>query len=91
MATLSHGAVHGSAVRDGITTDDIIGGVIKPIVFALIIGAIACYKGLSTEGGTVGVGRSTTRAVVTASIVVIIADFFLARALQYLLGMPSGE
>lgn len=78
-----------SAVRDGITTDDIIGGVIKPTCFALIIGSIACYKGLNTEGGTVGVGRSTTRAVVTASIVVIISDFFLARALQYILGMPT--
>jgi phospholipid/cholesterol/gamma-HCH transport system permease protein len=78
-----------TSVRDGITTDDIIGGIIKPVVFALIIGTIACYKGLSTEGGTVGVGRSTTRAVVTASIVVIIADFFLARAIQYLLGMPG--
>ncbi|HKZ76767.1 MAG TPA: ABC transporter permease [Pyrinomonadaceae bacterium] len=78
-----------SSVRDGITTDDIIGGVIKPICFGLLIGSIACYRGLSTEGGTVGVGRSTTRAVVTASIVVIIADFFLARALQYLLGMPK--
>jgi phospholipid/cholesterol/gamma-HCH transport system permease protein len=80
-----------TSVRDGITTDDIIGGVIKPIVFALIIGTIACYKGLNTEGGTVGVGRSTTRSVVTASIVVIVADFFLARALQYILGMPSGS
>jgi phospholipid/cholesterol/gamma-HCH transport system permease protein len=77
-----------TSVQDGITTDDIIGGVIKPVFFALIIGSIACYKGLSTEGGTVGVGRSTTRAVVMASIVVIIADFFLARALQYVLGMP---
>ena len=77
------------SVRDGITSDDIIGGVIKPICFGLIIGSIACYKGLSTEGGTVGVGRSVTRAVVTASIVVIIADFFLARALQYLLGMNA--
>ena len=77
-----------TSVREGITTDDIIGGVIKPLCFALIIGTIACYKGLNTEGGTVGVGRSTTRAVVTASIVVIVADFFLARALQYILGMP---
>lgn len=74
------------SVRDGITTDDIIGGVIKPSCFALIIGSIACYKGLTTDGGTVGVGRATTRAVVLASIVVIIADFFLARALQFLLG-----
>ena len=78
-----------TSVRDGITSSDIIGGVIKPICFAVIIGSIACYKGLNTEGGTVGVGRSTTRAVVTASIVVIITDFFLARALQYLLGMPE--
>ena len=78
-----------TSVRDGITTDDILGGVLKPVCFAVIIGAVACYKGLNTEGGTVGVGRSTTRAVVTASIVVIVADFFLARALQYILGMPT--
>jgi len=75
-----------SAVRDGITTDDMIGGVVKPLVFSLIIGTIACRQGLNTEGGTVGVGRSTTRAVVMASIVVIIADYFLAKALQVILG-----
>ena len=80
-----------TSVRDGITNDDIIGGIIKPTVFAVIIGSISCYKGLNTEGGTVGVGRATTSAVVTASIVVIVADFFLARALQYLLGMPAGS
>ena len=78
-----------TSVRDGITADDIMGGVIKPICFAVIIASVACYKGLTTEGGTVGVGRSTTRAVVTASIVVIVTDFFLARGLQYLLGMPN--
>ena len=75
-----------SSVRDGITTDDLIGGVVKPIVFSLIIGSIACRQGLSTEGGTVGVGKSTTRAVVLASIVVIVADYFLAKALQVILG-----
>lgn len=75
-----------SAVREGITTDDLIGGIVKPLVFSLIIGTIACRQGLSTEGGTVGVGRSTTRAVVMASIIVIIADYFLAKALQVILG-----
>jgi phospholipid/cholesterol/gamma-HCH transport system permease protein len=75
-----------NAVRDGITTDDLIGGMVKPLVFALIIGAVACRQGLSTEGGTVGVGRSTTRAVVMASIIVIVADYFLAKALQVILG-----
>jgi phospholipid/cholesterol/gamma-HCH transport system permease protein len=78
-----------NSVRDGITSDDIVGGVIKPIVFGLIIGSISCQKGLATSGGTVGVGRSTTQSVVMASIVVIIADFFLARALQFVLGMPT--
>ncbi len=78
-----------SSVRYGITFDDMIGGVIKPLVFALILGSISCYKGLSTEGGTVGVGRSTTSAVVTSSIVVIVADFFLAKALQVILDMPG--
>ena len=75
-----------AAVRDGITTDDLIGGIVKPLVFSLIIATIACRQGLNTEGGTVGVGRSTTRAVVMASIIVIIADYFLAKALQVILG-----
>jgi phospholipid/cholesterol/gamma-HCH transport system permease protein len=75
-----------NSVRDGITTDDLIGGVVKPLFFSLIIGTIACRQGLNTEGGTVGVGRSTTRAVVMASIMVIIADYFLAKALQVILG-----
>jgi phospholipid/cholesterol/gamma-HCH transport system permease protein len=78
-----------NSVRDGITTDDIIGGVIKPLVFAFLMGTIACHKGLKTEGGTVGVGRSTTSAVVTASIIVIITDFFLAKALQIILGTTT--
>jgi phospholipid/cholesterol/gamma-HCH transport system permease protein len=79
-------AMFTGSVRNGIQTEDITGGVIKPLVFALLMGTIACHKGLKTEGGTVGVGRSTTSAVVTASIIVIIADFFLAKALQLLLG-----
>jgi len=88
-ATLLYGipsSVFINSVRDGITSDDLIGGLVKPLVFALIIGTIACRQGLSTEGGTVGVGRSTTRAVVTASIIVIVADYFLAKALQVILG-----
>src|SRR5436190_18702382 len=76
--------VYISSVRNGIDIDDIIGGVIKPIVFGFIIGVIACHKGLSTTGGTVGVGKSTTSAVVSASITVIVADFFLSKMLQTL-------
>ena len=75
-----------NSVRDGVTIEDIIGGIIKPLVFGLIIGSISCYKGLNTTGGTVGVGRATTSAVVLSSIVVIIFDFFLSRGLQHILG-----
>ena len=74
-----------TSVRNGITTEDIVGGIIKPLFFGLIIGSISCYKGLSTTGGTVGVGRSTTSAVVLSSIVVIIFDFFLSKAIQSIL------
>ncbi len=74
-----------TSVRNGITTEDIIGGVIKPIFFGLVIGSVSCHKGLSTTGGTVGVGRSTTSAVVLASIWVIIFDFFLSKILQTIL------
>ncbi len=74
-----------TSVRSGISAADIIGGIIKPLFFGLIIGSISCYKGLTTDGGTVGVGRSTTNSVVLASIWVIIFDFFLSRAINTIL------
>jgi phospholipid/cholesterol/gamma-HCH transport system permease protein len=49
-----------NSARNGIDIEDIIGGLIKPLFFGLVIGSVACHKGLSTSGGTVGVGRSTT-------------------------------
>ncbi|MCA1623017.1 MAG: ABC transporter permease [Acidobacteria bacterium] len=79
--------VYITSVRNGVTVEDIIGGIIKPLFFGLIIGSISCYRGLSTTEGTVGVGRSTTSAVVTSSIMVIIFDFFLSRALQSILNV----
>lgn len=79
--------VYVTSVRFGISTQDLIGGIIKPVFFGLIIGVISCHKGLSTTGGTVGVGRSTTNAVVIASIWVIIFDFFLSKAIQSIFGI----
>jgi phospholipid/cholesterol/gamma-HCH transport system permease protein len=76
-----------NSARNGIEVRDIIGGVIKPIFFAGVIGSVACHKGLSTTGGTVGVGKSTTDSVVISSIWVIVFDFFLSKALQFLLGI----
>ena len=78
-----------ASVWEGLSTDDIIGSWVKTLAFALIIGMVACRQGLRTEGGTVGVGRSTTSAVVATSILVIVADYFITRALQIILGLPS--
>ena len=75
-------SVYVQSVRAGVDITDLIGGLIKPLTFGLIIALVSCYKGLSTTGGTVGVGRSTTNAVVLSSINIIIADFFLSKILQ---------
>ncbi len=56
---------------------DAIGSLLKPVVFGFIISMTGCYVGLRTYGGTEGVGRSTIQAVVSSSILVITADFFL--------------
>ena len=50
---------------------DIITGILKSFMFGLLIGAIACYRGLTVKGGAAGVGTSTTSSVVTAITIVI--------------------
>src|SRR5512143_1137104 len=63
---------------------DVFGTLLKPVVFGFIISMTGCYVGLRTYGGTEGVGRSTTQAVVSASILVIAVDFFLNNLIIYL-------
>ncbi|HUK90915.1 MAG TPA: ABC transporter permease [Blastocatellia bacterium] len=72
-------SVYISSAKEALTYNDIIGGFIKPMVFGFIIAVVGCRAGLRTHGGTVGVGRSTTQAVVTSDILIIVADFFLSR------------
>ncbi|MFZ0211577.1 MAG: ABC transporter permease [Candidatus Acidiferrales bacterium] len=62
---------------------DLVMGVVKPFVFAILISTIGCFYGLRTRGGTQGVGRSTTSAVVAASISIIVVDFFLGKLLLF--------
>jgi phospholipid/cholesterol/gamma-HCH transport system permease protein len=64
-----------------VTVTDLLSGISKTIVFGWIIAMVGCFSGLRTTGGTVGVGRATTRAVVVASIAILIADYFLTQAL----------
>ena len=61
-------------VRDALLIRDIITGVLKSFIFGLLIGAIACYRGLTVKGGAAGVGTATTSSVVTAITTVIGLD-----------------
>ena len=68
-------------VYDFVTFGDFLSGVIKTVVFGAIIGAIACQAGLEARGGTEGVGRATTRAVVAAALTVLATDLVMTRLL----------
>src|ERR1700688_856560 len=61
-------------VKDALLIRDIITGVMKSLMFGLLIATIACYRGLTVKGGAAGVGTSTTSSVVTAITTVIAFD-----------------
>jgi phospholipid/cholesterol/gamma-HCH transport system permease protein len=73
-------------VKQALAFSDVFIGLTKPVVFGFIIATIGCYFGMSTRGGTQGVGRSTTQAVVAAMILVIMVDVFVTRFLMVILG-----
>jgi phospholipid/cholesterol/gamma-HCH transport system permease protein len=65
---------------------DVFMGLAKPILFGFIISSVGCYYGISARGGTQGVGRATTQAVVASSILIITVDFFITRLSMTLFG-----
>jgi phospholipid/cholesterol/gamma-HCH transport system permease protein len=69
---------------DALDFGDLVQGFMKPVIFGFIISTIGCFEGLRVTGGTQGVGRATTTAVVVSSVWVLVADFFLARLLLFL-------
>jgi phospholipid/cholesterol/gamma-HCH transport system permease protein len=72
----------------GVIPNDFVQGLVKPFVFGAIIAITACFFGLRTTGGTEGVGQSTTKTVVTSSILILIADYFLTQILLSVLVVP---
>jgi phospholipid/cholesterol/gamma-HCH transport system permease protein len=74
-------------VNDYTDPVDIYFGMIKGFVFGLIIVLVACQRGLTTVNGAVGVGKSTTSAVVVASLMILISNFFLTMLLTPLLNL----
>jgi phospholipid/cholesterol/gamma-HCH transport system permease protein len=61
--------------------EDLWAGIIKAAVFGLILTLTGCVRGYYTSGGAEGVGRSTTQAVVSASLIILLTDFFLTKLL----------
>lgn len=61
---------------------DVFMGLAKPVFFGFIVASVGCYYGLSARGGTQGVGRATTQAVVAASVFLIVVDFLITRLLM---------
>jgi phospholipid/cholesterol/gamma-HCH transport system permease protein len=76
------------ATRDALFLRDITSGVIKSLVFGMVITAVGCHEGFATGSGAEEVGRSTTSAVVISILLIILIDliftalFYLARGGQ---------
>lgn len=66
-----------------VETKDVLNGLIKSFVFALVIGTVSCHQGLHTRGGPRGIGRSVTKAVVNSIVLIVILDYFISRLLLY--------
>jgi phospholipid/cholesterol/gamma-HCH transport system permease protein len=72
-----NGSVYLRNTADFVTWDDIISGLVKAAVFGFIIAIMGCYHGFNSKGGAQGVGQATTNAVVSASILILAANYVL--------------
>jgi phospholipid/cholesterol/gamma-HCH transport system permease protein len=93
VAVPMQGVDHGhfiSNVKKFVALQDVMQGVIKAAVFGLVVILVGCYQGLHASGGGRGVGIGTTRAVVIASVTVLVLDYFLSDILLRVLGRPGG-
>src|SRR5215475_4590230 len=76
-----NGAIYIKNTLDFVTRGDVTSGVIKVAVFGFIIALMGCYNGFHSKGGAQGVGNATTNAVVTSSILILAANYFLTSIL----------
>jgi phospholipid/cholesterol/gamma-HCH transport system permease protein len=72
-----------TATRDSLAMRDITTGLIKSLVFGLIITKVGCYEGLSVKGGAEGVGKATTSSVVVSIFLIIFADVIFTAIFYY--------
>lgn len=76
-----------SQIKEIMIFENIFSGIAKPFIFGYLISCISCFMGLSSRGGSRGLRKSTTTAVVISTIMIIVSDFVLTRVLFYVLGM----
>ncbi len=76
--------VYWNSVVAGLYIQDVWMGLIKPFFLGFVIVSIGCHVGLRTSGGTQGVGRSTTNAVVASSVAVLVVNFLVTKFLIFL-------
>ena len=76
-----NGSIYIKNTLDFVTNGDVRSGVIKVAVFGFIIALMGCYNGFHSRGGAQGVGAATTNAVVTSSILILAANYFLTSIL----------
>ncbi|HEY7412566.1 MAG TPA: ABC transporter permease [Vicinamibacteria bacterium] len=69
------------SVGNALVLNDLVMGLTKPVMFGFILASVGCYMGLTTKGGTQGVGKSTTRSVVVGSVLILSSDFFMTKLL----------
>lgn len=75
------GSVYWNSAVDGLYAEDLWMGLIKPFILGFVLVTIGCHVGLRASGGTQGVGRATTNAVVAGSVTVLAVDFLITKFL----------
>jgi phospholipid/cholesterol/gamma-HCH transport system permease protein len=72
------GNLYIDSIREYVVLHDFTSGIIKTVVFGVIVALVSCHQGLITRGGATGVGRATTNAVVLSVVLIYVFDFILA-------------
>ncbi len=70
-----------TTLDDVVALKDVVNGVFKSFIFALVVGTVCCHQGLITRGGPRGIGRSVTKAVVNSIVLIVLFDYILTRIL----------
>ncbi|HEY1660673.1 MAG TPA: ABC transporter permease [Candidatus Sulfotelmatobacter sp.] len=71
-----------STAWQSLVFQDIFMGLVKPVIFGFIIATVGCFYGMNARGGTQGVGRATTQAMVAASVLILAVDLVVTRLLM---------